>query len=92
MKKDKFKIFIIAAVAVILVIFAVVCIKKVLITSRQNEEIANLKQSITQMDEENSALEETIADAEDESNMEQIARDNGYVYPEERIYYDSDVS
>ncbi len=89
--KDKKKLIIVSVILVVFLVFAVALAKRMIRTSRQKEEIASLKQTVSQIEEENSNLKETLSDTEDESYMEKIARDNGYVYPEERIYYDSDA-
>lgn len=58
----------------------------------QDKQISEMQQTVSQIEEQNSKMEETIAAGEDESYNEQIARENGYVYPEERVYYDNDAS
>lgn len=90
LKNKKVVVSVVALLAVLLIIFAVTMVKKNIKNKNQEKEIAALNSSISQLEEENSALKETLSNSEDESYMEDIARDNDYVYPEERIYYDSD--
>ena len=76
---------------IIIIMFAFAVGKRLKIKRTQEEEISSLKQSITQIEEQNSKIQETIDNGEDESYIESVARDDyNYVKPEERVYYDSD--
>lgn len=91
--KSNMRVFKIALIAVvlILIIFGVVIGKRLVTTSKQKNEISSLEQTITEINEENSKIQETLDNGEDESYIEHVAREEyGYVKPEERIYYDSD--
>ena len=79
------------AVIIILIIFGIAIGKRIATTSRQKREISSLEQTVTEISEENSKIQETLDNGEDESYIERVAREEySYVKPEERIYYDSD--
>lgn len=91
MNKNLKKIIIPAVVVVVLIAFLIVFFHRINVVRNQREEIS-IKQSIIASESEaNSALQETIEDGTNESYVEQVARDRSYVYPEERVYYDSDA-
>ena len=92
MKSSKKTRRIIIAVAVLLVfvLFIVVLINRVITLHDQSETISSLQSDYDRISEDNSRIEETISAGEDESYMEDMARQDGYVKPEERVYIDSD--
>ena len=50
-----------------------------------------MSQTVSEIEEQNSRIQETIDNGEDESYIEHVAReDYNYVKPEERVYYDSE--
>lgn len=84
---------IIAAVVVLVVfiMFGVVVGKRLHTKHQQEETISSMEESVTQILEQNSEMEDALTEENSESRNEQAARENGYVYPEERIYYDNDA-
>ncbi len=91
MNKNFKKIIIPAVFVVLVIVFLVMFFRRNAIIRQQREEIS-IKQSIIASESEaNSALQATIEDGTNESYVEQVARDRSYVYPEERVYYDSDA-
>ena len=92
LSKNAKRLIIISVIAVVLVIFAVVMIGKIRTKKRLDRQIESMKYSISSISEENSKIEESVKNGEDESYLEQIARDEySYVNPEERVYYESDA-
>ncbi len=85
---------VIIAIVIILVAFIIfgIGVGKRLHTKHQQEKtISSMEESVTQILEKNSEMEDALTEENSESRNEQAARENGYVYPEERIYYDNDA-
>ncbi len=55
--------------------------------SAKEAELVNLKAALQELQEENSELDYLINDADEAELFEHLARDRGYVYPDEKIYY-----
>ncbi len=94
-KNGSDKKIIIAAVAVISIVLIAIFVfavgKRLKRKSEQENQIESLKQTVSEIKEENSRIQENINNGENESYIERVAReDYNYVRPEERIYYDSD--
>lgn len=90
--KKALSIVIIISLAVLL-IFGVAVAKRLKTTQKQETEISSMKQSVTDLSEDNSEIQQTLDSGEDESYIERVAREQySYVKPEERVYYDSDAS
>lgn len=90
-KNDKaIKLIAVFTAFVLVVVFVVVLLSRYSKTRSQAKEIASLSQSVSQIQEENSRVSETLEHADDEQFMEKAAREADYVKPEERVYYDSD--
>ncbi len=86
------RIIVTVAVIAAVTVFLIVIIRLLSSLHSQNKKIDGLQESYTEILEENSKIEKSIENGEDESNIERIARDEySYVNPEERIYYDSDA-
>ncbi len=81
-----------AAICIIVLIVFAFAIGKRLKTRREQENTINsMSQSVSEIEEQNSRIQETIDNGDDESYIEHVAReDYNYVKPEERVYYDSD--
>ncbi|MBR6939589.1 MAG: septum formation initiator family protein [Clostridia bacterium] len=91
-KKTKRTAFIVL-VLIVFIIFVVVFVNRFRKKLAQDEQISSMKSTVSQIEDENSKISETLANSEDESYIEKVAReDYNYVKPEERIYYDSDGS
>ena len=84
------RIIIAVAVVLVFVLFVVVLVNRVITLHDQSETISSLQSDYDKISEDNSRIEETISAGEDESYMEDMARQDGYVKPEERVYIDSD--
>jgi cell division protein FtsB len=82
----------IAVISLVMVAVFVLAVSKRLKTrSEQEEKIESLSQTVKDIEEENSKIQETIDNGENESYIERVAReDYNYVRPEERVYYDSE--
>ena len=50
-------------------------------------ELGVLQQQLKELKEENAELEYLINDADEAELFEHLARDRGYVYPDEKIFY-----
>ncbi|MCQ2481549.1 MAG: septum formation initiator family protein [Clostridia bacterium] len=88
-KRDK---LIMAGVIVILLAFlAFYTIPKLITIRQQNEQIAEIQSSIDALSEENSKMSQTLEHVDDDKYKEDVARENGYVHPEERVYIDNDA-
>lgn len=82
-------IVVISLVLIAVFVFAVA--KRLKTRAAQQEQIESLSQTVKDIEEENSKIQETIDNGENESYIERVAReDYNYVRPEERVYYDSD--
>ncbi len=67
--------------------------KRLRTKAEQENKIESLSQTVKDIEEDNSRIQETINNGENESYIERVAReDYNYVRPEERVYYDSDAS
>ena len=76
---------------VVLIIFAFAIGKRIKTKREQEKTISSMSQTVSEIEEQNSRIQETIDNGEDESYIEHVAReDYNYVKPEERVYYDSD--
>lgn len=87
--KAKLKIGAIVAAFIIFVIFVVVFFSRYAKTVSQQKEINSLEQTASSIREENSRVEKTLENSDDDAFLEKAAREDDYVKPEERIYYDS---
>lgn len=90
MSKTLKRIIILAVVLVVFILFAVTFFKKYKVLSAQREEISRMSSQVSEIQKENDDVSKTIENGTNESYIEQAARENGYVKPEERVYYDSD--
>lgn len=76
---------------VVLIIFAFAIGKRLKTKREQENRISSMSQTVSEIEEKNSRIQETIDNGDNESYIEQVAReDYNYVKPEERVYYDSD--
>ncbi len=90
--RDKKAVLILTAVIsiVLIVVFVFAVTKRLRTKAEQEDKIESLSPSVEAIEEENSKIQETIDNGENESYIERVAReDYNYVRPEERIYYDS---
>ncbi|MBR6361024.1 MAG: septum formation initiator family protein [Clostridia bacterium] len=77
--------------AAVLIIFAFAIGKRIRTRHEQENTISSMSQTVSEIEEQNSRIQETIDNGEDESYIEHVAReDYNYVKPEERVYYDSE--
>lgn len=53
-----------------------------------NTELESLQQVYEEISQQNDDIEYLINDADDAERFEHLARERGYVYPDEKIYYD----
>ncbi len=87
------KIALIALIAVLIIIYLVIIIGKLKTRNELDRQKSDMESSVTSILEDNSKIKESIENGDEESYLEQIARDEySYVNPEERIYYDNDAS
>ncbi len=56
--------------------------------SAANNELESLSQVYEEISQQNDNIEYLINDADDAERFEHLARERGYVYPDEKIYYD----
>jgi cell division protein FtsB len=76
---------------VVLIVFAFAIGKRLKTKREQENRISSMSQTVSEIEEQNSRIQETIDNGDNESYIEQVAReDYNYVKPEERVYYDSD--
>ena len=79
---------ILVALSSFLLIFAVVffAVLQKSVSSKQAE-LEVLREQLQELQEENSELEYLINEADEAELFEHLARERGYVYPDEKIYY-----
>ena len=76
---------------VVLIVFAFAIGKRLKTKREQENRISSMSQTVSEIEEQNSRIQETSDNGDNESYIEQVAReDYNYVKPEERVYYDSD--
>ncbi len=88
-KRDK--LIIVGVVVLLLIFLAVFTLPKIKTIRNQNKQIAEIQSSIEALSEENSKMSQTLENVDDEQYKEDVARENGYVLPEERVYIDNDA-
>lgn len=54
----------------------------------REEELANLQAQIEQVQNDNDNISYLINEADADELYEHLARERGYVYPDEKVYYD----
>ena len=79
---------ILVALASFLLVFAVVifAILQKNVSSKQAE-LESLQKELQTLQDENGVLEYLINEADEAELFEHLARERGYVYPDEKIYY-----
>ncbi len=81
---------ILTVIAVIFVLFLVVSIaKKSTGYNRQKEVLSQKEEELRIKEEQNSVLESQVENTDEDAVIEQRAREQGYAYPDERLYYDA---
>lgn len=89
----KFKIFnrhskILIALASFLLVFAVVFFAMLQKNVKTKQaELESLRLELQELQDENSELEYLINEADEAELFEHLARERGYVYPDEKVYY-----
>ena len=79
---------ILLVMSVVLLLFAVVFFMMLKSGVKSKEaELANLKVQLQDLQEENSELDYLINEADEAELFEHLARERGYVYPDEKIFY-----
>ncbi len=87
-KKNEVSI-ILTVVAVLFVVFLVAAIvKKTTGYSRQKEVLSQKQEELSIKEEKNSELASQVENTDEDAVIEQRAREQGYAYPDERLYYD----
>ena len=56
--------------------------------SRQNKELAAINEQIATVEMDNKSIDYLLTEADERELFERLAREKGYAYPDERIYYD----
>lgn len=79
---------ILAAIALVSLLFAVVFFISLRNGVKTKEtQLQALKLQLQELEEENSRLDYLINEADEAELFEHLARDRGYVYPDEKIFY-----
>lgn len=74
--------------SVVLLLFAVVFFIMLKNGGKTKEaELSDLKTQLQELQEENSELDYLINEADEAELFEHLARERGYVYPDEKIFY-----
>ncbi len=89
-EKPKRKISILAAAAFLCAVGAFVCVFAFIEAKlyAPKAELESLQQVYEEISQQNDDIEYLINDADDAERFEHLARERGYVYPDEKIYYD----
>ena len=93
----KFKMFrgrskIVIALLICIAVFAVVFYANLRSTiSAQQNELNALKKELAKLQQENIEIDYLINEADETLLFERLARERGYVYPDEKIFYDVTV-
>ncbi len=87
------RIILIAILLIVFAFFAKAIYSRVNTIQNQKQIISSLEETKSEVEEENSKVQQTLDSGVDESYIEKVAREEyNYVNPEERVYYDSDNS
>ncbi len=87
------RIILIVIILIVFAFFAKAIVTRVETIQNQKQVINSLEESKSEVEEENSKVQQTLDNGVDESYIEKVAREEyNYVNPEERVYYDSDNS
>lgn len=87
MKGKRSVILIISTLCIICFSFGLFSWLKTEVTKKENQ-LASLNSQYEEISKENDEIEYLINDADDQELYEYLARERGYVYPDEKIYYD----
>ena len=82
-------VIIIIAVLIVAAVFIFTVVSRVRLKVKQDREISSMQESDSSLIDDNSKIVESLSETTEDSINEKNARENGYVYPEERIYYDN---
>ena len=81
---SKLLVFMAAFILLFAVVFFVILQKNV---NAKEAELEALQVELQELQEENSEVDYLINEADDAELYEHLARERGYVYPDEKIYY-----
>ena len=89
-RKTNGKSIIVSVAAVLLIIYLVFSIVSAVVeTKEKKRELAELSTQLEQQNEKNSELASAVDNSDEKALAEKYARENGYAYPDERLYYDA---
>lgn len=86
LKDKKFRIVIIGAVSVFLVVMAGIIGSLISDNIEMQKELNAKQDELAAWQEENAALDALVDEENETALMEEYARKAGYVYPDERVY------
>ncbi len=88
-KKKPFSVILLVAMLLILSYFVFSIISTAVDNKRQSNEYEKLSDKLSDRLEENAELSELVDNGNESEVAEKYARENGYAYPDERLYYDA---
>lgn len=88
-KRKPFSIILAVAVVLVLSYFVFSIISTAVENKRQKNEYDKLENKLEQKLEQNAELSELVDNGNESEVAEKYARENGYAYPDERLYYDA---
>ncbi len=68
--------------------FSLIYVNKISKINEQQQKLESLKQQCVELEAENAELQEVIDSGDEDAYIERVARANGYVKPNERVYVD----
>lgn len=88
-KKKPFSIIVAVLMALVLLYFAFSIVSAAVDNRRKSNEYDKLSEELSEQLADNSELAELVENGNEAEVAEKYARENGYAYPDERIYYDA---
>lgn len=88
-KKKPFSVILLVAMLLVLSYFVFSIISTAVDNKRQSNEYEKLSDKLSDRLEENAELSELVDNGNESEVAEKYARENGYAYPDERLYYDA---
>ncbi len=89
LKRPKNSFFLILAFVLIIGFFAITIVSKQLDTRERKQELVQKQQALEQQQHENDYKKSVLANDDKSAVLEQAAREQGYVYQNEKVFYDT---
>jgi len=88
--KRSFKTSAIIVVACLLAFscFSLIYVNKISQINKQQQKLESIEQQCVELEAKNAELQEVLDSGDEDAYIERVARENGYVKPNERVYVD----